>query len=419
MKNPLSKIEIKKSAGAGTTAVFLTLSLLCGTPSIAETIPVDMTRPEQTVAYQAQQAIKKKDYAVAQNILKTYIDKHPQGVHYRLTFALGNALLMAGELEEALGHYRTAAAVYPEDAAVWQNMGKVFYDLKMYSDAGDSLVRAAALIAPSSARISYQAAVAYILAENPKAACSLLDRIVSQAGGTPEPVWLEALLKVRLDLGQQEKAFKLVCRLLRDKGDNPQMWQILARLYVDRGEYQNAAAALEVYSSLTPASEKEKRLLGDIYRMANVPLKAARQYEKIITIDNDDDVKPADCEKAASAYLAAHRPNKAIDVLQRGLESHPTSRMWWMLASTFYAKEDFEEAHHAFEKSTQSDPKNAGAHLMIGYCAIQLDHMQAAKKAFAQAARFPQQHAEAEKMLNEIDQITIVSSKEVVRRQLP
>ena len=140
--------------------------------------------------------------------------------------------------------------------------------------------------------------------------------------------------------------------------------------------------------------------------------------KKIITID-DDDVKPADCEKAASAYLAAHRPNKAIDVLQRGLESHPTSRMWWMLASTFYAKEDFEEAHHAFEKSTQSDPKNAGAHLMIGYCAIQLDHMQAAKKAFAQAARFPQQRAEAEKMLNEIDQITIVSSKEVAQRHLP
>lgn len=398
----------------GVFAAVLVL-LLSGSPAAAKTPPADLTAAEQKVVYQAQQAMGEKDYAAARQILTSFMEEHPRGVHYRVEFTMGNALSMAGETMAALCHYRAAADLYPDDAAVWQNMGKACYELKHYSVAGDSLAKAYALMTPKSPPVAYHAAVAYMLAGKPTAARPHLERLVSGAAGPPKSAWLEALLKVYLDLGHREKALKRVRDLLHKDGNNPRLWRILTRLYIDRGEHKNAAAALEVYSSLTPASKKEIKLLGDLYQMANVPLKAARQYEKMIAID----AEPAEYENAASAYIAARRPEKAIDVLSRGLERQPTSAMWWILGTVYYEKEAFQKAYQAFGKSTQNDPKNAGAHLMTGYCALQLDNIPAAKNAFIQAARFPEQRGEAVKMLKKIDKLQIASSKEVMKRQLP
>ncbi|WP_319523052.1 tetratricopeptide repeat protein [uncultured Desulfosarcina sp.] len=369
--------------------------------------PRPLDRAEQQVLYQAQQAMEKKEYARARKILAAYIEQPSDKVHYLVYFTLGNVLSMEGNAEDALERYRAAANLYPDDAVVWQNMGKACYDLERYAEAGDCLARAHALKGPESPVLAYQAAVAYILANKPATARPLLESLVNLPSGTPEPDWLNALLKVYLDLKKPEEALALTRRLLQRTGSDPRLWRILSRLYIDRGEYNSAAAAMEIYASLAPEDPDPVRLIGDLYHLANIPLKAARQYEKLLS----PDASPEDYEKTAAAYFAAHHMDRAIEVLQRGLAKQSTAAMWGQLAGLYYEKGDFEQARKAFEKTVLADPKNARAHLMEGYCALQQDQMIAARNAFERAARFPQQHVEARKMIAYIDGLRRTSTQ--------
>lgn len=365
-----------------------------------------LTRAEQTVVHEAQQAMAAKQYATAQKQLANYIDRSGGKVHYLVEFSLGNAWMLDGKPDRALAHYQAAAKGHGADAALWQNLGKAYYELTRFGKAADCLAKAYALTAPPPPSLAYQAAVAYLQAERPADARPLLEGIVAKANGSPDPAWLEALLKAHLDLGQTDKALELTRGLVREKGQDPRLWQVLTHLYINVKAYDKAAAAMEIRASLAEASREEIEQLGDLYRMAGVPLKAARQYKKLLTQSG----RPKDFEKVASAYLAARRSDAAIDVLKRGVGCHPTSRLWWLLAGAYYEQENFEKAMAAFEQCTQGDAAHARAYLMMGYCALRLDRLPAAQAAFTQAARFPRQRTEAEKRLGELDRHRVSNS---------
>jgi tetratricopeptide (TPR) repeat protein len=341
----------------------------------------------------------------AKQILTAFLEAHPDSIHAQVHFTLANALVGTGNPQKALVHYRAAARDKPSDAAIWQNMGKAHYDLKHYAEAGDALARAHGLITPKSPDMAHQAAVAYILAGRPETARPLLENLVAGADGVPEPHWLEALLNVYLDLGREAKALPLARGLLRENGQHPGLWKILARLYIGRGEYLNAAAALEVHGALVAPAPEDMRLLGEIYTMAGVPAKAARYLEMLLL----PEAPPEIYEKAAAAYFSARRPKRAVEVLQRGLEHHPSERLWRMLAGVYYKQKDYQKAYWAFKNSLRYQPDNPEALVMLGYCALQLNRVEAARSAFSQAARFPQQREQAQSMLEKMDRYDAVN----------
>ncbi|BBO85461.1 hypothetical protein DSCO28_60270 [Desulfosarcina ovata subsp. sediminis] len=359
-----------------------------------------LSRTEQQLIHEAQQAMAAQQYATAQKQLAGYIDQGGGKGHYLVEFSLGNAWMLDGHPDRALPYYRAAIEKHGTDVAVWQNLGKAYYELARFGEAGDCLAKCDALTRPPSSPLAYQAAVAYIQAKRPADARPLLERIVADTGGNPDPAWLEALLKVYLDLSQKDKAVGLARRMIRRQGQNPRLWQVLTHLYIDCKAYDKAAAAMEIKASLAEASHKEIEQLGDLYRMAGVPFKAARQYEKLLT----QTARPKDVEKVASAYLAARRVDTAIDVLERGINRHASPRLWWLLAGAHYEREDFDKALGAFEQCVHNDFRHGKAYLMVGYCALRLDRLAVAQTAFTQAARFPRQCAEAEQRLKELGQ---------------
>ncbi len=409
-------IVSKKSRLASKIVAILAFAISlwsAGGSAQAQESPPELKLPEQKALYEAQQAMEKKDYATAERILTSCVEKSPEPVHYLVDLTLGNVLSMRGDAKRALKHYLSAAERNPSDAVLWQNTGKAYYDLKMYEKAGDSFAKAFDPGKPQSATTAYHAAAAYIRAERPQAATPLLEKLVSGKFGAPEPEWLKALLQAYMDLGRRNKALETVKVLLAKDGADHSLWKIIARLYIDNKDYKNAAAAMEVFSILGAPDRDEKVLLGDLYAMAGVPSKAARQYESLLVGG-----KPSDFEKAASAYVSARKPEKAADVLGRGLEACPTSRMWEMLAGIRYGQGVFREASLAFEQSARMDPKNPRAHLMMGYCALKLDDFQAARLSFSEAARFPAHAEEAKKMLEQLESLEMASTKEVAKEPL-
>ena len=357
------------------------------------------TRTEQKVLHQAQTALSEKAYDKAKSLLVAHMSAHPDGVHYLVAFALGNVFSLSGDPAAALTHYKAAAEGAPKDAAIRQNMGKAYYDLERFEEAGECLSQAHALTDPADPNLAYQAAVAYIFAEKPAAALPLLEAITTGDAQPPKAEWFEALLKVYVDLKMSKQVLALARRLIGREGDSPRLWQALTHLYIEQRAYQEAAAAMEIYLGLVPGNREAIRQLGDLYHMAGIPLQAARRYEALLT----DDAAASLYERTATAYMAAHQMDKAAAILRNGLDRRSTARMWWLSATIHFENEAYVQAYEAFEKSTRINPKYARAYLMMGYCALQYDRLGDARAAFQKAARSPKLRAEANRMIEQID----------------
>jgi hypothetical protein len=287
-------------------------------------------------------------------------------------FTLANALSLSGKDQEALYHYLLTVKLYPEFSYAWQNMGKIYFDLKQYSKAGDCLLKAYNVAQTPEASNLYYAAISYILAEEHNKALPHLRYLISGEAGTPKIEWLEAFLQVCMKLHLKDEAFRSVNSLLAKDGDNPRWWRFMAHLYLRQNDYKKAVAALTIRSYLdTSINRKDVMLLGDLNNAIGAPAKAAQYYEQAVVLK--DDTKPADYGKLASAYLAAHRPAKARDALERALKKTKTFKLCFMLGQALYEEEKWNDAYQAFNKAARLDRKDGKAHLMMGYCALQME----------------------------------------------
>ena len=379
------------------SALSLELSAsLC--PAWAESEAPKLTPAIQKVVYEAQQLMEKKDYSKAQGCLKKFIEKHPEKPHYLVEFTLANVLALADKNRDALPHHRAAADLYPAFTAAWQNMGKIHFDLKQYDEAGSCLLKAYELNEKKDSAMLYYAAVSYIMAKKGRKALPHLERLASGEAGDPKTEWLEALLKVCMDLKLKEKGFAVIHRLIDENGDDPRWWKILAQFYLQESDYKPAVAALTVHSYLTSLKKRDIMLLGDLNNAIGVPLKAAEYYEKALNLSN----RVGDYEKLASAYIGAHRPAKAIEVLDRALEKKPTSGLWFTMGQVLYEQGNFDKAYNAFNQSARLDRTSGRAYLMMGYCALQMDKKKTARSAFQKATRFPKQRKIARELLKQV-----------------
>jgi len=367
-------------------------------PALAKSEAPELTPAVRKAVYGAQQAMEKQDYGKAEEYLDKYVQKYPQKPHYLVEFILGNTLALMGKEREALSHYKTSAHLYPDYAAIWQNMGKVFFDLKQYEQAGDCLLKAYETDEKKNPSALYNVAAFYIMAGKEKKALPHLKYLSSGKTGPPKQQWLEALLKVYMDLQLKEKAFEVIHRLLEQNGNDPRWWKLLAQLHLQENDYKKAVTALTIYSYLGSISREDIMLLGDLTNAIGIPLKAAEYYERALSLSNN----PAGYEKLASAYITACKMSNAIDALNRALKEKPTSKLWFMMGQVLYEREEFDKAYTAFDQSARLNLKDGRPHLMMGYCALQMDNNEMAVKALHKATPFPRQRKMAKKLLRQL-----------------
>lgn len=145
--------RVKGRSGRHCLVVFwlLAAASVYSTADAAGNQAAPLNPAEQAVVRRARQAMAQKQYGAAHLLLTAFKDRQPQGVHCLVTFTLANALALDGDAPTALIHYKAAADDCPDNAEVWHNMGNVYYDLKHYIEAGDSLLRAHALEKPQIA----------------------------------------------------------------------------------------------------------------------------------------------------------------------------------------------------------------------------------------------------------------------------
>jgi len=357
-------------------------------------IPIGISR----VLYKAQQHMKRDEFTEAAKVLERYLQKHPGKNHGMLAFSLGNALYLSGKTGSALPHFLRSVNLDPCHGPAWINLGQVALEQARFGLAAEALKRGFSLSEDKNPDLLYHAAMAHVMDNRHMEAVPILKKLISGAHGTPEKEWFHALFQSYVELFQPLQAERLLNRMLSLYREDPETWKLFYRFEAIRGNYEMAAVAMTIYSYLAELSREEKILLANLYAAIHVPVVAGDLLEKAVA----DEASPREYEQLVSIHLAAHKPTKARNALNRALQAEPTARLWSLQGDLLYMEKDFQGAYRAFSQSARLDGQNGRAYLMMGYCAYELGKRPQAVNALLKASAHKEQKRKAEQLLKRL-----------------
>ncbi|WP_457572218.1 tetratricopeptide repeat protein [Desulfovulcanus sp.] len=352
----------------------------------------------QKTLYASQKAIEQKDYAQARKFLLDYLQKYPQKPHAMIYYLLGNAWYLSHDLQKAYNAYKTGIALDPKYFPLCLNLAQVAYELGKYREAGkffEQVFASASLAEKPDRELLYNAALAWYQAKAYHKALQPLERLLTRTTDKIQKDWIELYVYVLLELKKFKKAGKVISNYLAHDPTVSKFWKLLAQIAIQQEDYAQAVSALEVAYKFKPPTPKEWLEIANIYFYLNVPLKAARALEKAYGVAPN----PKECEELARGFAQANRLDKAIHYLDLALQKEPTSRRYLEKGQIYYSHGQWAKAARAFQNALHMDQKNGLAHFMLGLCAMEMEDLSLAQKAFSQASKYSKYKDQAEAFL--------------------
>ncbi len=336
----------------------------------------------RSVLVKAQEAIDKKSYKRAEELVTKYLNKSRKP-HHLAYYVLGNACYLDGRPLDAYSAYRYAYKLNPSYRPVCINLAKVCYDLKKFKEAGNLFLHAYDISEKPDPELLYEAGAAYYQGKLYGKAKAVLERLIKENQNIKE-AWLKLFVFTCLELKEWNTAEHYLLCFLKKHKTKSTYWKLLAQVRLQRNDYSGAAVALEVAYRLAPPSSWKWKELADIYLYIGVPLKAARCLEKAY----GKNPSPGQLDKIAKTYAEAHRVEKAVLYYTKALSRKPSASRWLEIAKLYYRNGMWKEATRALEESLKLDSRNGLAHLLLGYSSWNLGNETLALKELHAASKY-------------------------------
>ena len=404
-----------------TAALVLVLGLTRTAPAAPKSCPTDesLSRGARIALVAAQQWIhppkeKKVDpgidaVAKALDILETFARENPDQRHPYLTFTLAGLYLEKDHPQKALAQYEETVALCPEFAPAWQNLGKLAFDLKHYSQAAHALETAWEVTEPKNHDLRYHAAAAHMSAEAPDKAMAHMRFLACGQAGPPKENWVKLYVHLSLELKKAPEAIGTLEALLAAENPPPSFFRLATSLYLDQNRHKDAAKSLSAYGLIHPLSAREQMLLADLYNNLGLPYKAARNYEKVETCPvtgakNTAGNRKKLYQRMAASWMDACEPDKALATADKGLETFPACYGLWKLKGwILYDKEKFAQAAQAFARAAELKKSDTRSLFMHGLCASRAGKKEEARRILTLAARDKQYKKQALGLIRQMD----------------
>ena len=230
-----------------------------------------------------------------------------------------------------------------------------------------------------SAKIRLQVAIFWLNHDHPKRALNLLETMAKnpRASKNCRAALIEALVRT----GKPQAANAPLKKLLDRYPQDEQIWRLAAWTAIEQKDYGKAAAALEVAFRLDPPKRGGWKRLGNLYRLAGVPRKAAQTYIRAF----GETPTAKDLDLLAYTYTEAHQMEYALTAAGRAASLAPTAKRFSRLGRMYITQRDFAKGMAAFQKAAQLDDPGGVNSFRLGYAAWQLDQLASAKTAFQSA----------------------------------
>jgi tetratricopeptide (TPR) repeat protein len=359
------------------------------------TANLNLPRSVYRVVLKTQKAIKDKDFKKAESILSSNLKSGKK--HYILHFLLGNVLSKTEKTNKAIEQYKRSIALNCSYAPAFQNIGTVYFNVKEYKKAGDSMLKVYSLSKNKDFQSLYYAAVSYFLADKVLLARPHLFFLISGKAGPPKLSWLKASLKLCIALKLYDKAGDIIEKLIVLNKNDSKLWRLITWFHLKRENYEKALTSFKIYTYLTPSKkESDIKLLGDLYSAIDLSGKAASYYEK---------QKTKNYSRIIDSYIKAYRKDKAYDVIDEAIKKKPDSKLFYLKGVLLFEKYDYTNAYKAFEKCTYLNQKRGKVFLLKGYCAIRIGKYEEAGIALKIAITFKNHRKQASELLKSMEQI--------------
>ncbi len=232
-----------------------------------------------------------------------------------------------------------------------------------------------------SAKIRFQVAIFWLKHDHPKRALHLLETMAKNphASKSCRVALIEALVRT----GKPQAANATLKGLLDRYPQDEQIWRLAAWIAIEQEDYGKAAADLEVAFRLDPPKHGGWKRLGNLYRLAGVPRKAAEAYIRAF----GETPTARDLDLLASTHTEAHQMEYAIAAATQAAKLAPTAKRFSRLGRMYIKQRDFAKGMAAFQKAAQLDDQGGINSLRLGYAAWELDQLASAKTAFQSVLR--------------------------------
>ena len=393
--------------------------------------------------------MQEKNYGKAAEILEKFRaegkpDKSGESIdgrgynHPEVCFFLGNCYLMMGKYEQAADAYRDSVKKDPGRTSAWLNLARAAYETKQLFEAGRCFTKAYETSEDKKPDHLYNSALSYLMAgdhdlslerfrwlqnnhpsamkpewkENlvhallsagrPRKALPHIRELASIYTGKKQRQWQEILLYQYVQLEMKKKALDLAMHLTQSAPTVEKWWKALANIHLNEGRYEEALAALIIYSFLETPDRTEKKLLADLSLEVGIPVKAAPIYEGCLKESADK----AMLKRLVYAYRQLGRPEKALERIRAFPENSGEADLILLSAELYYTLEQYEQAASAYRRAAGEKGDHQGrAWLMAGYSAWQSDNFTESRQAFKRAAEYGQQKKSALKALEELKKV--------------
>jgi len=292
--------------------------------------------------------------------------------------------LKAGAPQKALPTLEKWTAKTPlrNGAAKWLFLLAITYDQMDQPEKAVAAMARADLNDPGiSPEMRLQAAFFWMRRDKPGRALPLLKETVNSPRASR--ISRMAIVKALVLTGAAPQAEPTLRGLLNEAPDEVEIWRLACWVAMEQKDYSRAAAALEVTYRLEPPEAKEWRRLGDLYRLAGVPLKAADAYQRAF----GPDPGAQDLDLLADTYLQGHDLKEAMDAANRAVRKEPSARRWARMGDIYLKAREYEKGMEAFQQAARLDDKGGSMSLKAGYAAWKSEQVAPAKEAFQTALR--------------------------------
>lgn len=373
----------------------------------------------------ARQLMDKGEIPAALELLQAFAAKQQDSgdaVHYLVDFMLGNGYLAQNDPAQAISYYRSSVAAQPDFTPAWLNLAKSLYDQGQAVEAGHSFLRAYETPDGKEAQTLYYSSACFAAAEDYPQALDLFQQLLKDHPDEVELSWKQTLARIYLMMDQLEEALPHVEALANGlEGEAQKIWQeilvyeyiqlemmakatayaaklvqlypveakwwkIQAYLFLQQEQYRQALAALTIYSYLSPLTDGEKILLGDVNFMVDIPIQAVRFYEQRLTAGEADTGETGVFKKIVQGYIRLYDSEKALAWLDKGLRRDKDALDLLKLKGyLLYEAAQYKEAATVFKHAARVQPGSGEIWMMAGYTAWQVEQLDAAGMAFDRA----------------------------------
>ncbi|MCW5558785.1 MAG: tetratricopeptide repeat protein [Verrucomicrobiae bacterium] len=290
------------------------------------------------------------------------------GASAQFDFVLGNVYFQNDDLTNAIHSFEAAIEKFPDFLRAQKNLGFAFLRAGRFEDAIKPLTRTASLGGADGKLFGFLGYCYSNLGRHASALGAYQQALLFEPDNTDFKL---GLVKSAISLGNYDQALALLDELIQLQPDKDNLWTLQANVYVQKGQPDKAAIALEMLRRLGNAKPAQLLLLGDLYLNQDARDLALAAYSEGVEKGPGENLPKA--LRAADILASRGAWKEAEDLLKKiqssagnGLPGAEELKWLKLSAKVAMGSGDGPRAIEILEQVVQRNPLDAEALMLAG-----------------------------------------------------